>query len=284
MKEKINSDYLSDIKIKNFSVNRNNKNLFRRNLALVAAGIVGFSAFFGYKSIKNKANIEKDRQAVVEYYGEESEESYALNYLDIKSELESLNLDSYNIDSKLIEKLNLTYDLSNPTKIKEKIEEFKKSIKSDDKDLTSKYDFISNVIFLRDQRDLLDGYIDSKIHPKIYVDLTTSLKEYAAEKYNLDIPSNIFFTYRFEKSDGGITLIMEYSQAYSNYKCVVTDKNIVEGVKKMVEMQNVIEKKIPVNERLQTYITALKMASDLKKEVVSKDLYDENLENKLKNR
>ena len=279
MEEVPNIRLIKNDKVK---INKRKKKIFKRGIALITTGLVLTGTAIVHFNHFGKKNTPINREAIVSYYGQESEEATVLRYLDVAVKLDELKLDEYNSGTAFNDTMYSKNELSTPVYIDCKTEEFKKISNFNRKELDECYSFLTDVIFLKQQEKLIDEYIEKEGYNIVYNNLTSSLKEYTAEEYNLPNPYSITFNYHFEKATGEVTIILNYSEGLNNYKCVVGNKTICDGVCCMVDIQDTKTANISNEEKLEKYVSALLAAKNYKIEVDEKDLYSKNSEVALK--
>ena len=280
---KSNIDNERKSKAKNIKVNKNSKAVLRRGVALVVAGTIAAGTLIGIFAHERKKDIEANRASIVTYYGEDSDEADILRYLDLAIKLDELDLDKYSVSKDLEYSLIIREELSRPAYIDAQIDEYR-NMSINDTDLKSVYDGIQTIAFLKKQKELINEYISSKGHSIVYEDFRSSLKDYAAEEYNLDVPQNIIFNYNFNNSDGTTTVTLNYNENYREYRCVVNNRKIKNGVCDMVSLQNLQNSDSSNKKILNEYISALVKSMNYKNDVDEKDLYNPKSEERLKGR
>lgn len=288
-KMKFNNNYSNEIRqgnIRKLKVNKKAKEgIFNRGMAVILATAIASGTIIACFRKNGPSNTVENRKEIVTYYGSNSAESRILRYLDIAVELDDLNLDQYSATQKLDDNFDYSMNLDTPAYIDLKIKKFIKERDSfDETKLNSTYDYISTIMYLKHQKELIDNYITEYGHDIVYKDLTSSLKEYAAEEYNLEDPYRVTFKDSFQMSSGEAAIVLEYDQGYKTDKSVVNNKDIKSGVEKMTEMNDIknSNEEISNEERLDKYVSTLLEAMQLKNIVNEKDLYNEDSERRLK--
>ena len=277
------------------NINKKSKEILKRGIALVMAGVIAAGTLVAYFRYKNKKTYEENRQTISEYYGENSEENNVLRYLDLNRELDELNIDKYLVNNSLYDELNIDNSLSTPAYIDLQILKLKEMIntKISNKDLNSLYEFVSTVAFLKKQRTLINTFIYGEGYDTVYGDYVDSLKENAAEVYNLEEPSKILFQQNASMSSGETNISLAYPKPgyeniqygeYNNHNSYSTNVkgDIKKGVEGMINIQRIQNGDYSDKEVLKKYTTALAQAIDFQTDVDENDLYNRKEESRLK--
>lgn len=258
--------------IKNLNVNTK-----RRLSALILAGTIAATAI-GLSSCTKHETLD-GKTSISIYYGNDSDMYKLAEYLDVSVNLEKLNLNRYS--SKQIEEIGLHLEekLANPSYIEEKIEEFKTTKEPNMEDLDAEYRYLELVAFLKQQDRLVYEHIKSS-YKTIYSDYTKSLKEYAAEEYNLDNPLAITFSYYLD--DGVPYYGINYGESFMTHNSSINSKYIKNGIDEMVKLQNLEENNPSRSEIRDEYINALVLTIKNRTNVADNDLYNQKSEDALK--
>ena len=265
---------------KNLKVNRNIKRIVARGVALVAAGAIAVGTIYAVFKKHNEKVFQDNVQKIYTYYGLESDEATTLRYLDLASKFDDFDFNEYVCSTETADNLNINQSLASPSYIDLELSKFNKENADNPKNLDNLYSYLSNVAFLKGQDSLIDQYISDNAFKLVYNNYVSALKEYTAEKYNLADPGKIIFEYKVEKP-GEEIITIKYDEGYTTRTASVTDKVVRDGVVRMVNLQNLLQKNPSNKKLLEEYVEALSKATEYETEVKDKDLYDESLEEKL---
>lgn len=192
--------------VKNLNVNKKARCLNKKAALrlMVGIAIVGVLASIPIGATAHHNRIEEQQNtSIVAYYGEESVESKIINYIDISEKLSKLNLGSFDIEESLYEKHNISDQLKSPEEINEYIEKFK-SINSyiSSKDITKQSKNIDIVLNLAAQEKLVNAYIYNVGYSVANKNITDATKKYAAEVFDIENPSDVYFKYHMVNGSG----------------------------------------------------------------------------------
>ena len=253
-------------------VKRVNNKAVLRIKGWILAGTVLAGGLIAYFSIKDKQELPSNVKYIELNNEENSEKTTVLKYVEVGSRLEELNLDNYFYDGELP-----TEKLDSPDTINNRFEELLKSARSYGNDLNRMQDYISDILYLKGQKVLIDKYMDAYGNRLIYDEYVCSLKNYAAKLYDFEDSNNIiFWQYTLSTESPYMIIYTQNPKSFTgvlgqdnvDFKDVIKDKKILDGIEYMVRLQNV--KGESYSSRLKTYITSLDKANEFN-ELASKN-------------
>ena len=263
---------MKKITFKNF----NKKAICKRICTFALTFTVLGSSAIGLSGCKSKTITTEDKIKIVEqYYGEESEESSILKYLDIA--ISFPNLDKYLPLLKLnSDMVTFSTELKSPEELKNLIDSFNKLPNfSGDAAIESAYAVLTNE--LKAQKEFLDEYIQNEAYSSIYDKLALSLKSYVGEIFYIPIVSEI----RFYKETENYYLMWYEGPIYDeDNECTdrklyarLTDSSITSGIDCMIDMKEVKDSDSAIQKK-DVFLNALIKADYYQTQVNNKDLYN----------
>ena len=271
-------------KAKNLKVNRNIKKILAKGIVIVAAGAIAVGSLVAIIKEHNEKTFQENVQKIYTYYGLESDEVSALRYTDLALKLDELDFDEYILSDNTSKNLNVNQVLATPSYVDLKLNKFNKENANNPKDLDNLYEYLSNVAFLKEQDSLIGKYVSTTAYYSIYKDYVSALKEYTAEEYNLPDPNKITFEYSDDHGDGHKSFKVKYPGEFTTYETNPTNEVIEEGILYMVNLQRLLRNNPSNKKLLEEYVDALSKTIELKNEVKSKNLYNEESEEQLMGR
>ena len=95
--------------------------------AIFLASVIAVTGLVGYAHV-NDLREQNQIETIVSYYGEDSQESLILDYIEIADKLDSLSLENYKADSKLYDKHECKTEIMSPDELEDMIVKFKQIV------------------------------------------------------------------------------------------------------------------------------------------------------------
>lgn len=235
---------------------------------------------------------------VMQYYGESSTEYKIMKYIDISEKLHSLKLENYSIDESLFQKYNISNELMSPEDIDKlivELEAFDSNVSN--KNITKQSEKIELILTLKKQENLVNNYIYRVGYNVANHNITEATKAYAAEVFGVSEPSDLTFKFHRVESRNEENVVVtqddktkygdERSYNIDDWGLTKEEKQIRAGVSSMVNTDtdddfNNSDNNSYNEQRNNNIIKALYNSSELEQAVISNDLYNETLANKMK--
>lgn len=135
------------------------------------------------------ASVEEKEDAIIEYYGIDSDENKVLKYLEIAQKLNELNLDEYKVNDEMFNKYEISSELKTIDEIEKLIKEFDTvefSVEFDERNFEQLNDSIVVVLNLIMQEKLVNQYIYDIGYGVAHDNILYSVKDYTEEVFGLE--------------------------------------------------------------------------------------------------
>ena len=296
----------SDLKIKNLKIykrtRKNKLKLVKNKMSLkIIAGILAialaFSIYIGTNKYKEYIQTQ-NQTAIVQQYGEYSDESNVFDYIILSEKLHSLGLNDFEISEELMKECEIENNLLTPAEIESLIAQYMENkfyipSNSLDKD----YNRVVLITKLIHQEKLVNQYIYDKGYDYAHDNITKAAKQYVAEVFGVD-PSSIIFEYHSPKDDRGATvkinIVSETGNVVNSYFVSGWgDRDIKETIIEAVMNMDRTDKHFDEDNndnnlynktRNSRIMNALTLSSKLFSEVNNNNLYNEKLNDDLMNK
>ena len=258
------------------AINSNIKDMLKTAGIVVTIGGTLVAGNIGGFEIYNK-NMDKNRQAIYEQYGVESEEGMLIQYLDLNNEINECRLDKYTMSSTLSGIVGGGDKVSSPQDIKDKLNTYNITKEYSKTNLDAQYEFVRAAGYLKGQSEALDKYIRKSGYSIVYDDFLDAIKELVGETYGIN-PKKVKVYY--EENSGESHVKIEYGNRIHTISSGKISKYMFDLVV-FSRKEDKIKSDMSDAEIRRHYTHVLGESAKLRQLIAEKDFYNERQAKKL---